>query len=250
MDAPVLKEFEDSILLLGGGIGWIGSLALDLLINTYSPKSVGTVFTECVESVSCNNVFDGLPEGSLVTSLELYTFSVDNTNFTLLQQRAPIKKNRNREYVEQLVPWFEQCKFKSVVVLRSIDAECRVDDQLFGPQTRYLSWNANSWSDTLKSKGYLQLEEHTVPFHVREGSFLLFLSEKCSKQGIPLMFLMRFCSNGEGNAVGTTCELLQMLHSIAPVHSGDSNFDLSKLKRPSAWRFLFGFPLDPYLGIY
>ena len=39
------KVLADSVVVLGGGIGWTGSLALDLIVNSLPHQHVGTILS-------------------------------------------------------------------------------------------------------------------------------------------------------------------------------------------------------------
>ena len=40
-----LALLEDSVLVIGGGVGWTGSLALDLIINSLPHVSMGPILS-------------------------------------------------------------------------------------------------------------------------------------------------------------------------------------------------------------
>ena len=47
------EKLRGSVLLLGGGIGWTGSLALDLLINSCTNVHIGTILSPVIDAHSC-----------------------------------------------------------------------------------------------------------------------------------------------------------------------------------------------------
>jgi len=39
------ERLKDSIIVIGGGVGWTGSLGLDLVINTFPHESLGPILS-------------------------------------------------------------------------------------------------------------------------------------------------------------------------------------------------------------
>lgn len=107
----------------------VPQLATDLLLNApeLSVTKVGRL------NVSGDVIpFVGPDESTgLTTALEVY--SNHPQKLTVLQQRSPVIKSRKANFVKQLTRWIQEENFKQVLILSSIDASLRVDDELNTP---------------------------------------------------------------------------------------------------------------------
>lgn len=71
---------------------------------------------------------DGDGAAGITTPLEV--FSNASHKITVLQQRSPVLKDRKRSFIAQLSAWIRQEQFAGVIVLSTLDASLRRDQQL------------------------------------------------------------------------------------------------------------------------
>jgi len=95
-------SFEGTTLILPFvGIGNVGQLAMDLIIETTRAPRVARLFDSTLLPCCGVGAFTHVP--STCYALEL--FSLPNSNAILLQQRSPASPGRQQEFAESVVAW-------------------------------------------------------------------------------------------------------------------------------------------------
>lgn len=74
--------------------------------------------------------FVGSGHNEVVLRTPLQVFAYPKARIAILQQRSPIIKERKLEFVASLESWIAQKKFNEVVILASLDAGLRNDQQM------------------------------------------------------------------------------------------------------------------------
>jgi hypothetical protein len=157
------------------------------MVVTFNAQSVGYLEEEAVLPCVGNDAFTSLGSGLLSTSLELYYKPSDGSSpaITFLQQRSPVIKGHNEEFVNHLVDFLRQQNFAHVVLLHSSDASRRIDSQLSGPQVRFLTAGSDALTDSrlqrLKQIMVMPMEEETLDLALKHGTVAQKLHAKFSK---------------------------------------------------------------------
>jgi len=216
-------------------IGNVGQLVADLLIFNGKFEKVGYLDSPYVFPVVGNDSFT-TNGGILTTNLEV--FKHPDRPITIIQQRAPVIKKHNLDFVQSLVAWIKECKFKEVVILGSIDASRRIDIQMTSSPLRYVSSLSISTSseDYFKSLGWISLESESHEFLFRKGTIVKFLFEECKTNGVPTLILTIFC--GEGNNLPESVQTASFANLYLKLLS-DPQWSL-----PLSWRSIEGNQLD------
>jgi proteasome assembly chaperone 2 len=105
----------------------VGQLAIDVVIATFTLQKVGTLTSPHVVPMIGNDAI-GSPQGTLVTALEV--FSCPDQRVVFLQQRSPIIKGKQSQFVHDLLSWYTNCSMASIILLGSVDKSTRMDDSL------------------------------------------------------------------------------------------------------------------------
>lgn len=123
----------DTLILPCVAIGSVAQLAIDFLLGPDSPyekaEHMMTLDASC-----CMPFVGGCTDSQgirFITPLEVYRDA--SNKVSIIQQRSPPLKARKDEFVADLVAWTKRSRFKQVLILTSIDAALRDDNEL---QTR------------------------------------------------------------------------------------------------------------------
>lgn len=160
--------FEGTTLLMPSpnGLGYLGQLVLDLIINTLSFKRVAIENSPFIEPLTASNIYSR--DGILYTSLELYQNS-DGT-ITILQLRSSVIKGLGIEFSSMLYEWTKLQNFDKVVILTGFDQACRNDKQLISHPSRFTGVNLKSNVEfDLESVGIHRLEPYIDEFAVHKS---------------------------------------------------------------------------------
>jgi len=235
------QSFEHATLFLPSlSIGNIGQLSIDLLIYNFNLPKVGYIDSKFVLPVVGNDTFAPPGTGSLSINLEVY-FN-EKKKIVLLQQRAPIIEGCKQKYVEELMNWVKQSKFKEVLILNSSDSTRRIDSQLFGPQIRYVCFPENSESSkNLRDHGFIPLEQLSYSNVMKKGSTLECLYQQCKLNGVPFSMISIFCY--EGNNIPEAVQLSECVNQLISLSGGSG----VQWKQPPSWLKLEENVIDPFI---
>uniref|UniRef100_A0A670ZPF4 Proteasome assembly chaperone 2 n=1 Tax=Pseudonaja textilis TaxID=8673 RepID=A0A670ZPF4_PSETE len=155
-------------------VGNVGQLAVDLVISTLHMPRVGYFYTDCL----------------VLASIKL-----------------GIDWNKYRLFCQILLSWVKNSGFSKIVLLSSSHAYQRNDQQLHCTSLRYLISPAidKTVRDILERLSGSEMEQISAfpgvnddkIFYIPGGGITkLLFTESCSK-GIPLVVLLKFCSEGD-----------------------------------------------------
>ncbi|KAM6455876.1 proteasome assembly chaperone 2 isoform 2-T2 [Liasis olivaceus] len=245
-----LLGMTDSILP-AVSVGNVGQLAIDLVVSTLHIPKVGYFYTDCLVPMVGNNPYATVEEDATELCINAEVYAATSKELVVLQIRSPFIKNKYRPFCQILLSWVKNCEFSKIVLLSSSHAYQRNDQQLHGTALRYLISPAveKTVRDVLERLSGSELEQiSTFPgvnddkiFYIPGGGITkLLFAESCS-EGIPLVVLLKFCSEGDNipDALALADYLNESLQLIAP-QSSSSQAKSSRWKIPSSWKLLFG----------
>ncbi|CAO1614246.1 unnamed protein product [Sympodiomycopsis kandeliae] len=207
----------------------------------------------------------------LTTPLEVYTNH--SRRLTVLQQRSPVIKSRKANFVRRLTSWIQKENFRQVLIVSSIDASLRRDDELNTPFVHALHEDDSPTTPTLLRKlqstcpawkyshGQDRSEAETRHSHRLPvstglaGRLLDALSRSKSNEAnqipsIPTGVLLLFAAEGDNRAdahlvARTACRLLAESEadtlgtSTSSPHTHQNSFC-----EPASWAGVFGNAYD------
>lgn len=247
-------------------VGNVAQLACDVLISSLNARRVGFLYDDSAVPVVGSEPFISLdteePHHHVTTAVEVFEH-VDNS-VVIVQQRAPLIKSKQCQFVSQLVDWIVSCQFNKVIVLTSMFAYERRDTQLSGPQQRFLispSLESGSLGEELREQyGWIRLEDRqdAVSFGSSEinddaspslsshiympGSGIakrLYL--QCMSTGVKTVVLLTFCDEGDNTQDALDLvSYLNMMTKWIPQNSAQA----LELKIPRSWQHMFGCRYD------
>lgn len=249
-DAP--RDWSRSTLVIPAvSVGNVGQLACDLLISTLNARRVGFLYDDIALPVIGSDPFtsvstDDQQSRCITTAVEV--FECVDSGAVIVQQRAPLVKGKQCQFVSRLVDWIVCSQFKMVVVLTSMFAYERQDVQLSGPQQRFLI------SPSLESDGlgwqlreqfrWIGLEERqdiSSRIYMPGSGVAKRLFLHCSSAGLKTMVLLTFCD--EGDNTQDACDLVTYLNTMTR-WIPQSNSQTLALKFPQSWQHMFGCRYD------
>jgi len=179
-------------------------------------------------------------------------FRNDEKKLLVFQLRSGVTARGKDDFVSALVEFCAVEKVGEVIVLTSSSAEERIDEQLTGPQFRYLSsvgeedmFRKLDWTRLEKRERFPGLEHGKEPsaadsIFIPGGGFAKSLYLKCEERGVTATVLVRFCSEGDNTGEATDLALyLNRWKKLFPVAAGK----IPPLEYPVSWKHLFGNPV-------
>ncbi|PWN53119.1 hypothetical protein IE53DRAFT_404803 [Violaceomyces palustris] len=255
-------SFKGSTLILPVvSVGSAPQLAVDLIINSkdLGLRKVARIdpnyclpFIGPSERIQASGSQD---ENDVCTALEVFQ-NLDA--LTVVQQRSPVIKSQEAQFVSELLAWIRDSEFKEVLVLSSIDAAARTDAEFETPLLHLTPIGqpsrVNSLSERL-SKSFPAFEARPPPSHLVPRSF----SSADEKQTIPLIpgggltrkilraasssgleadtgAVLLFCGEGDNRGDG------HALAKVACTLVGSQ--PKGEFEEPPSWSSLFGQPID------
>jgi proteasome assembly chaperone 2 len=119
------------------GIGFLGQLAIDLLIHSFGFHRVGYLESSLIEQIVGSNCFSK-EENTLYTAFELYQ-SPQHQGISILQLRSNCIQGHGVQFAKELNRWIESNRFRNVILLTGLDKTRRNDAQLNSSPLRYYS---------------------------------------------------------------------------------------------------------------
>eukprot|EP01087_Luapelamoeba_hula_P003536 TRINITY_DN13352_c0_g1_i1.p1 TRINITY_DN13352_c0_g1~~TRINITY_DN13352_c0_g1_i1.p1 ORF type:complete len:257 (-),score=20.20 TRINITY_DN13352_c0_g1_i1:18-788(-) len=183
-----------TIIIPSVGIGRCGPQAIDIAINTLGLPLVGRLDDPNVIPLAGNDAF--ATTGQLTTALEV--FADVNTKVLLLQQRAPVLRNKNGAFAKRLLEWIVEAGITQVAVLASIDSGRRLVKEQFMPGTdlmvRYYGSNGSTFD---RVPGGAPFETDSWVSCFKETSFTQKIVDGCEQtHHLPCVVFGIFCSDG------------------------------------------------------
>ncbi|XP_044282382.1 proteasome assembly chaperone 2 isoform X2 [Varanus komodoensis] len=259
-DGCTRPDFRGFALLMPAvSVGNVGQLAVDLVISTLSMPKVGYFYTDCLVPMIGNNPYATTDDNATELCINAEVYAAPSKKLVVLQIRSPFIKNKYRLFCQILLTWVKSCGFSKIVLLSSSHAYQRNDQQLQGTSLRYLLSPAveKATGNIMERLNGRELEQ--VPafpgvngdekvFHIPGGGITkLLFTESCSK-GIPLVVLLKFCSEGDNIPdAQVLADYLNEWLQLTANQSNSSPVKCSGWKIPSSWKLLFGSGLPPAL---
>lgn len=166
-------------------------MAIDILCATYSIPVVGYLESKHVTPIIGNDALTPVGQGVLSTNIEIFHYENQNgQKITLLQQRSAVLKGHNKDYVFDLVQWIKSNKFSEIILLSSTSSNYRTDEQISGPQLRYLTLTDKT---DIKEKDYWkELEDVSYNVCLKKGTVSRLLHERSKEENLPFTFITYF----------------------------------------------------------
>lgn len=237
----------------------VPQLATDLLLSSdkLSLANVGRLDTSgdlipFVGSSEASASTSSSSEGGLVTPLEVYSNA--SLKLTVLQQRSPVIKSRKGAFVAKLTAWIKQQGFSQVLILSSIDASLRVDDELQTPFVHAVPEKSRSSSTAVLDS----LKEHFPAFQLADadekppsggrfsrlpsstGLATRLLTALSSDEGdaVPVGALLLFAAEGDNRL--DAHQLAAKAHGLISSHSQPHG----PFAEPNSWKGVYGNAYD------
>ncbi|SHO75885.1 Similar to S.cerevisiae protein ADD66 (Protein involved in 20S proteasome assembly) [Malassezia sympodialis ATCC 42132] len=240
VDPNSIPTFRGQILILPViSVGSVPQLAVDLLLHAPSLECHRVAYldaSECVPFVSPSE--PGENPGSVYTALDVFQTKL---GITIIQQRSPVIRACQTEFVLKFNEWIEQAGFSQVLLVASLDAAMRVDDEFLTP---FLYLRPVPAMDTPISKAASEalpvFQPHTheitgMPPLPGSGIARKFLSTAAPNTTALLMF----CAEGDNRMDAQA--LVVKISSLC-------NLPLQMpLPEPPSWKALYGSAPDQFL---
>lgn len=237
-------DFQDATLVVGvPAVGNVGQLGIDLLILHTAATRCAIIESPDVLPVAGRGAFaDQLSAGvtrttqkdGLVTSLEVFKAEKDGVSCFFLQQRGPVATGRQRAFAKELTRWIEGCGFAQVVLLSSVDAGWRTDQQLQSLPVCASCQNSPAAEVALQDVppaptadlGCKASEERSVaPWP---------LYSECGRAGVPTAMLLAYAADGNNVPEAfllATASVSALPRGLLDAHAGGSGWCM-----PPSWR--------------
>ena len=196
----------------------LGSLAIDILINSQNAVKVGQIYSELLDP------FVGKMDGSLYSNCEIY----NSKQYSLIIFRSPASKGYGLQFSGEFGKWLSET-FERVIFLTGLDQTKQNDGQIARLLT-LISSPLRIYGDGRLSSEIKQLEAvdqiQPYPTVFPPGAGLLNFIIKSLK--VPYYVLMYFTENGNNSEASLTiCRALAL----------NEGLDL-ELNIPKAWKYL------------
>jgi len=227
--------FQDYTLLVPAvGLGNVGQLAIDLILNT-NPKTehIRPFKTRHVLPIVGNDPLGEGCSGSMATCVELYRLS--ESKVCIMQIRAPVLDGHAQLFADEMVNFALNAKMSKIAVVGAADSSAGFAE--LGVQLHNVAYySASSIKESriseFSNKG-MTLIDSSSPL-ARSG-LLQKVSKACEKADIEMEGLVLFCK--EGINVPEACMLGAAINTTLIV---DVVPQLSRWQPPAAWAALEG----------
>ncbi|KAN0062870.1 hypothetical protein ACQY0O_004691 [Thecaphora frezii] len=255
-DGRALETAGHTLLLPVVSVGSAPQLAVDLLLRSplLSLQKIARLdHSDCIP-------FAAPPEhagrGDITTPLEV--FQNASLKLTVVQQRSPVFKSQESQFAKRLVTWIRSARFERVIILSSIDAAARTDQELSTPLLTLLPTAPRSATFQALSTSYPEFQIRPPPSHLPAPSpqaagsipiipgggmtrkilstFQTLSTEKEQQGEQEVAALLLFCAEGDNRP-----DAHFFVHKLA--HALGIEIE-ETLVEPTSWQGLFGAPLD------
>ncbi|EPQ27246.1 uncharacterized protein PFL1_05169 [Pseudozyma flocculosa PF-1] len=254
-------SFEDNTLILPMvSVGSVPQLAVDLLLHSPAlalEKVARLDHSDCIPFAGPD---EGAKGNAISTALEVFQ---NRAGLTVIQHRSPVFKSREKAFTDRLVAWIRSANFKQVLVLSSIDAAARTDDELSTSvvtlfpapprtpalqalSTLYPPFEVRPPPQHLSALSRSDQDSNGIP-HIPGGGMTRRLLNAFAAAAAPAAAaqtqaggdvgaLLLFCAEGDNRPDAET-----LAHLVATC----LQIDVEKpLQHPPSWQGVFGAPLD------
>nr|UCK81622.1 proteasome assembly chaperone 2 [Arenicola marina] len=138
--SKILNWKDYTLLIPAVSVANVGQLATDLVISTLYMSKVGSLYDSSIIPLIGNDPFAAQGASNvcnLSTAAEVYEDT--SRHLVAVQLRSALVQGCRQQFLTRLMEWIESCGFRQVIILTSSYAHERRDEQLFGPQFRYVS---------------------------------------------------------------------------------------------------------------
>jgi proteasome assembly chaperone 2 len=251
--SPDTNWSEYTFIVSCVSVGNIGQLATDLLISTLpQTKKAGYLISTLVQPIVGHDAFvHNSPDLSL--SCELY----ENPKFKLVicQQRAPLFKGKRNQFVNVLVDFIKNERFRETICLTSSHAYERLDSQLTGIQCRYLTSDEQNSPVNVHLREKLNwkllekridhnhnlVDEKKLSGFIPGGGIAQKFLNICQENHLNSYVLLVFAH--EGNNIPEAFQLVNYLNEWKD-YLGNTNQNMptttSSWRVPISWKYLWG----------
>ncbi|KAG2193847.1 hypothetical protein INT47_009992 [Mucor saturninus] len=225
---------KDSTLILPTvSIGNVPQLVSDLLIHTFKLERIGFLDSDALVPVS------GVREDNSQTgvTVPLEVFQSKDHQWTCIQQRSPALKGKRQAFIDEITEFSAQ--FRKVILLTSMDASRRMDNQINGPPFR--TWGKGEEVENAARIGVPQLEleesdKLDLPGSGLASALYKSISGRVEATTMVIMFAL------EGDNVQDSIEYGNFVNTLLRI-----NTELKGWTPPKSWEFLFGTPFNAEL---
>lgn len=231
--------------------GNVSQLATDLLISTLpGTNKAGYLLSALVHPLVG---YDAYVQKSNDLSLSCELYENKTLKLVILQQRAPLFKGKRGQFVQLLVDFIRQERFRETICLTSSHAYERLDSQLSGVQCRYLQTNSlDHTNKELQDKlGWIALEKRSDRNNTIEpvndqkvfipgGGIAQKFFRRAEEYQLNAFVLIVFAH--EGNNIPEANQLVNYLNHWKDYLNKSS---VSSWRTPISWQYLFGQTIDP-----
>lgn len=138
---------RNSVLLLSTvSVGNVGQLCCEVLLSTFPHTLLGYFIDPNL--LPCFGMEPFHKDSPSALSLELYELKDTSKRIYILQQRAPAQIGRQKAFARNLASWIVNMQFNEVLVLTSVDASVRGEDQLKSKG----SWMVQHKTDSISAR--------------------------------------------------------------------------------------------------
>jgi len=235
-----------TVVLPAVSVGNVGQLAMDVLLASLTPSSLGQVHHPSLIPLVGPNPLDD-SSTSITTAMQLYKH--DPLKLVLLQIRSGIVPGKGPQFLEDFVNWCKSVGVSKVIVLTSSHAHERTDQQISSTPLRFLATPTLStppaWVQLETRERFPGLSRQETPeaVFIPGGGIAKRLYDKCLEAAIEVAVLLKFSSEGDNTSDGLMLAdyLNQWINFLPSAIQGEST-KTSQYKTPISWRHLFGNP--------
>lgn len=164
-------------------------------------------------------------------------FQSKDHQWTCIQQRSPALKGKRQAFIDEITNFAAQ--FNRVILLTSMDASRRLDNQINGPPFRTRGKSQEVENATKMGVPQLELEESEkldLPGSGLASTLFKSISNRVDATTMLIMFAL------EGDNVQDSIEYANFVNTLLSI-----NTKLSGWTPPKSWEFLFGTPFNAEL---
>lgn len=230
-------DFKGYTLIIPSvSVGNVPQLTVDLLISTYDMEKVGILWHPAIIPSVGGDPYGSDPR-EISTAAELYTNS--KLKICVIQIRSGLEVKYAVHFFKQLKAFVLESAFKSMVILASTFAyELH---NISSSRFRYIS-NENV-DELMKSLGVMEMEKSESGQYLLHGAGYSSKLYETFNSDVKCSVLVKYVSEGDNRPDAYL--LLEVLHKIIDTLKGEN---VSNVKHPSSWEFVFGSP--PPVGLY
>ncbi|XP_065573040.1 proteasome assembly chaperone 2-like [Artemia franciscana] len=251
MDFYIGRKIEGQgyfLVLPSLSLGNVGQLSIDLLLQSFSDEveKVGYLNHPSLLPVVGHSPYS-IDVAELYLGCEVYI--IDKLKLIVVQIRTLLTKSRRSDFVRKLVSWAKELKVNEMILLGSSSSNVRKDQQMVGPQYRYLK-NDFSTLEYPRSENWIKFEP--LPKYILEvnrnenieggdsisipfGGICKAVYQASNEIRMPMSAILSFTS--EGNNIPDALLVIDKFSEALQISSKKSEWVF-----PPSWIHLYGRP--------